>query len=215
MIWGCMRTSSFLPTREATPEQILAVLRDVARHQEILDPDVSEIELSMDTTVAQWRAACGLLQWRALSVALERRFELNVPDSEWERALEPSSQRTLGDVCVLVSRHVRLPELQPWPIAGTQSTSAGAFLILRTLLHRAGVPVGELAPSTPLAPLLQSHPIEILTVGGLLAPGRLPTVALSSSWWERLLLRPGQVALPGLTTFGDLAESLASPEDAQ
>jgi hypothetical protein len=210
-----MRTSSFLPTRVATPSQILAVLQDIARHQAILDPEADGIELSMQTTVAQWRIACDLLPWRPLSVALERQFELDVSDSEWERALEPANQRTLEDVCVLISQHVRLPDLQPWPIAGTQSLSAGTFLVLRTLLHRAGVPTEELAPSTPLAPLLQSHPVQILTVAGLLAPGRLPTVTLSSSWWERLLLRPGQVELPGLTTFGDLARSLSSPEVVQ
>jgi hypothetical protein len=175
-----------------TSAQILAVLQDIARHQAILDPEADEIELTMQTTVAQWRVACDLLPWRALYPALEQRFGVAFSDSEWERVLEPARRRTMEDVCGLLAQKVQLPSVRAWQ----GSRAAGAFLLFRRLLGQ------RLAPHTPLAPLLQSHAVEILLAAGLVAPGKLPTVSLSG-WWHK------KVELPGLSTFADLARCLS------
>lgn len=51
----------------ATPDYVLAVLRDMHRQQCQHDPEADpSAVLSFDTTVTEWRAACDLLGWRQL-----------------------------------------------------------------------------------------------------------------------------------------------------
>jgi len=60
------------PTIEepATPEYVLAVLQDMHRQQCQYDSDAEpDVVLSFETSIAEWRDACDLLEWRGLGRA--------------------------------------------------------------------------------------------------------------------------------------------------
>lgn len=54
----------------ATPDHVLAVLRDEHRQECQFDPEVDpQALLSFESTVAEWREACDLLGWRQFAFA--------------------------------------------------------------------------------------------------------------------------------------------------
>jgi hypothetical protein len=59
----------------ATPAYVLDVIRDQHRQQCGYDPMAdSDAELTFETTIAEWRDACDLLDWRRLGRALDREW---------------------------------------------------------------------------------------------------------------------------------------------
>ena len=72
-----------------TPLDVLDVLRD--QHRQCgCDPGVDpDIELTFDTTVADWRCACDLLEWRQLAEAENAYWKAHIPLREWKAALVP------------------------------------------------------------------------------------------------------------------------------
>lgn len=163
----------------ATAKYVLAVLRDMHRQQCQCDPEADpDASLSFASTVAEWRAACDLLGWQELGRAYNQLWSINVPDSEWQSALEPAHKKRLEDVCALIARYVRRPEVRPTYLFGCTSSSASAFLAIRSLLHGAGANANEIAPSTPLAPYTRQYCQLFLVEISRLAPGALPLVRI-------------------------------------
>lgn len=166
----------------ATPDYVLAVLRDEHRQRCQFDPDADpRVVLSLDTTVREWRKACDLLKWwRDLGRALNAMWDVSCTDAEWYDVLEPAEERRLADVCRLIAARATRPTIRPAPLLGTTCASAGTFLTIRSLLHDSGAPAHEIAPSTPLAPYTREHPEVFLGPVSRLAPGALPPLRYRS-----------------------------------
>ena len=172
-----MRNSEFLPTEPATADYVLSVLRDAYRHAERLDPEAEpDVELTFASTVHEWREACDLVDWQPLGHALNRWFCIALPDSKWRAALHPSRSHTLREVCDLVAMHAR----RPIGAGGASCEAGSTFIVLRTMLRQAGVPVADLTPSTSLESVARRHLSQLLMVAGRLAPGVIPTPRLQS-----------------------------------
>ena len=174
-----MRNSEFLPTEPASRDYVLAVLRDAYRHAERLDPESEpDVDLTFTSTIRDWRHACDLVSWRPLGRALNKWFDIALPDSAWRAVLDPSDRHTLGEVCDLIANHARRPVCAPVYVAGRSCDGGGTFLVLRTMLRQAGVPVADVTPSTSLESVARRHVGELLTAAGRLAPGVIPTPRL-------------------------------------
>jgi hypothetical protein len=169
----------------ATPEFVLAVLQDMHRQQCQHDPEADPVAvLSFETTVAEWRDACDLIGWRELGRAYNHLWGIACSDDDWRAVLEPSGQRRLADVCMLIAARVVRPRIRPSQLLGRTCAPAGAFLTIRSLLHEAGAPTGEITPSTPLAPYTRQFAEVFLGPISRLAPGALPPVRIRTPVYD-------------------------------
>jgi len=98
--------------------------------------------------------------------------------------LEPAHEKRLEDVCALIAQHVRLPQVRPAHLLGCTCSPAGAFLTIRSLLHRAGATADEIAPSTPLAPYTRRYCELFLGPISRLVPGALPLVRIRTPIYD-------------------------------
>ena len=56
----------------ATAEYVLDVIRDSHRQQSQIDAEADpDVDLTFETTVAEWRDACDLIGWQGLGQALD------------------------------------------------------------------------------------------------------------------------------------------------
>jgi hypothetical protein len=169
----------------ASPEYVLAVLRDMHRQQCQYDPEADpDAVLTAESTVAEWRAACDLLGWRELGRAHNQVWGIACSDAEWREVLEPASRRQLGGVCHLIAERTIRPRIRPARLLGSTCAPAGAFLTIRSLLHAAGAPAGEIAPSTPLAAYARRYAEVFLGPVSRLAPGALPPVRIRTPVYD-------------------------------
>lgn len=172
-----------VPLRAASPEDVLEILRDNLGHHSRMnferDPWTA---LDFDTPLIDWADEYELAA-RAdeLGRAMNQFFGVDIPADEWERALDPVKTSTLRPLCETVARHLQLPAAEPAGYLGTVCREAGAFLTLRAMLHRAGVPVAEVRPSTALSHVALDHFNELLDSAARLAPGVLPSPVLTPS----------------------------------
>ncbi len=161
---------------QATPEYVLAVLREWHRQ----DPDADHsVELSFDTPIVYWRGAFWETHtlWE-LGQALNRAWEMDCSDAEWRAVLRPEGTKKLGGVCELIARHTYRPRIRPARLLGRSCAAAGAFLTVRSLLYEAGVPVDNVRPSTALAPYTRQYRDVFLDPILRLAPGALPVARI-------------------------------------
>jgi hypothetical protein len=169
----------------ATPEYVLAVIRDEHRQQCQHDPEADPAAvLTFDTTVGEWRDACDLLAWRELGRGYNQLWGIVCSNAEWHAVLEPADQRRLRDVCRLVAGRAVRPRIRPSRLLGSTCATAGAFLTIRSLLHGAGAPAGEISPSTPLAPYTRRFAEVFLGSVSRLAPGVLPPVRIRTPVYD-------------------------------
>ena len=172
----------------ATPAYVLAVLRDNHRQQCHFDCEADPgVDLTFDSTVAEWREACDLVASRPLGVAFNEVWEIDRPEAEWFAVLEPAGHRRLGEVCALIAAHATRPHVRPACLLGKECGSAGAFLTVRWLLHRAGASVAGLKPSSPLGPYARHYPGVFLGPIARLAPGALPPVTIRTPVHDRAI----------------------------
>ena len=175
--------------KPATPEYVLAVIRDMHWQQCQYDPEADPSSvLSFDTTVAEWRDACDLLGWRKLGPAYNQLWGIFCSDAEWRAVLEPARQRRLADVCRLIASRAVRPLIRPSRLSGTGCVPAGAFLTIRSLLHEAGAPAAEIAPSTRLGPYTRRFAGVFLGPISRVAPGVLPPVRIRTPVYEAAIL---------------------------
>ena len=113
--------------KPATPEYVLAVLRDMHRQQCQHDPEAdAHAVLSFDTTVAEWRDACDLLEWQQLGRGYNQFWGIACSDGESARVLEPPRFRRLADVCQLIASRAARPVIRPSRMSGSTCAPAGA-----------------------------------------------------------------------------------------
>lgn len=147
-----MKRSELLSFRPMTPQDVLAVFLDEHRHAARHDPETDpDFDVRFDATVRDWRDACDLLPIRKLWPALNSGFAIDISEAEWLSVMRPERDRTIGDVCRLIARHAQTPVVEPLRIFGISCRSGGAFLAIRTLLAREGVPTESVRPSTALS----------------------------------------------------------------
>jgi hypothetical protein len=169
----------------ATPGYILAVTRDAYRQQCQYDPEAEpDVELTFETTIAEWRDACDLVDWRRLGHALDSQWKLGRSVAAWRAVLEPAEERTLGGVCEMIAQGAMRPSIEPLSIMGRTCFPAGAFLAIRSMLRDAGADVGSVRPSTPIAEFARHHLGVFLGPISWLAPDALPAVRMSTPWYD-------------------------------
>ena len=172
----------------ATPEFVLEVLRDTHRQQCAFDPEADpSVELSFETSVAEWRNACDLVGTRDLGVALNEIWGIAIPPRAWEAALEPPKVRTLRDVSELIASQAQRALVKNAGYFAAASRSAGAYLAIRSLLLRAGADAAAIRPSAPIADAARRYPHVFLGPISRLAPGRLPTVTVRTPLYSLAL----------------------------
>jgi len=171
------RHSPYIAMRPATPEYVLAVIRDAYQQQLQFDPEAEPgITLDFDSTVAEWRNACDLLAWKALGRALSIEWQFAATEQEWKRVLEPARRAKLGEVCGFIASRACRPEILPSRLLGGICAKGGTFLAIREILKNAGADVHILRPSSPVAPYLRQYPGVFLDALPRLAPNRLPPI---------------------------------------
>lgn len=165
----------------ATPEYILAVIKDSHRQQCQFDPEAEKnILLTFNSTIQEWRQACDLLGWRELAKAVNDWFQTDFSDEQWKAVLEPAKQKKLSDVCELLATRAKRLEIKPF---GNRCVNAGIFLTIRSLLKRAGVQE-TIKPSTPIAPFFRNNLVQFLSEVGKIEPGALPTVKIHEPFYN-------------------------------
>jgi hypothetical protein len=169
----------------ATPGYVLDVIRDSHRQQCQFDPEAEPgVELTFETTVAEWRSACDLLDWRRLGRALDGEWSLSRADAAWRAVLEPAGERSLRDVCEFIAQGAVRPSIEPISILGATCFPAGAFLAIRSLLREAGADVDFVTPSSPLDAYTRRYLGVFLGPISRLAPNALPAVKVSTPWYD-------------------------------
>ena len=189
---------------DATPDFVLAVLRDQHRHAVEIDAECDpEVDLTFASTVADWRIANDLLPAKRLGHALNQSWGLSLSDTQWRSVLVPPSQKTLKDVTALIAAHTKRTQLKPFRIAGTACLPAAAFLAIKDCLAADGADVSDVAPSTPLHEYTRRDWLSFVCRVSRLAPGALPPISINSpaheanlavSWVGALLLLVGILA---------------------
>jgi hypothetical protein len=142
-----------------TPEYVLAVERDLHRQACRIDYCCDgEIDLTLDSTIQEWRWARDLVETKELGRALNDAWDIRLTDRQWAAVLSPARRKTLRDVAELISQHAVRPQLRPLAIAGTRCLPAAAFLAIKDCLAKTGADVTNVAPSTPLAEFARRYP---------------------------------------------------------
>ena len=174
---------------DATPDDLLAILRDMHRQQCAFDGAADDrIILSRTSTIADWRQACDLIGWRGLAEAFNDIWAIDIPLDRWRAVLEPAKSHKLGEVCDLLSGYVKVPGVRPARLLGRECVPAGIFLTVRSCLASAGADVSDIAPSTPLAEYARRYAAVFLGPVSQLAPGKLPTVKISTPDYDACAL---------------------------
>ncbi len=189
----------------ASPNFVLDAIRDSHRHQCAYDPEADpRAELSLDSTVAEWRDACDLVRTDDLGAALNGMWEINVSRDDWRAVLEPPTERTLRDVCELIASHARRIMVLPAGSLGASCRAAGAYWAIRGFLLRAGADPAALGPSAPISDIARRFPEVFLGPVSRLAPGRLPTVSIRTPWYHAsfAVLGLGLLCLLGAPVLG-------------
>ena len=156
----------------ATPEYVLAVMRDLDR----LVPYDNDDPPSFGMTVEKWcdDNDLDLISTQELGHELNDLWAICVSADEWRETLEPGSERCVRDVCELIARHAKRPRMQPARLFGTEDAAAGAFLTVRSFLRKAGRDPKRIRPSTPLMLYMPQLATDLLPALSRLAPGALP-----------------------------------------
>ena len=141
-----------------TPDDILKIFVEQHRLCSPLDPEADPYEeLTMNSTIDEWRNANDLLPWRPLSRFLNDEFKLSLTEEEWECVLTPSHERTLYDVCSFISDRLSTSNIVPLKLFGQECLSAAIFSTLKKHLQRRNVDVSELKPSSSVIPYLEKY----------------------------------------------------------
>ena len=163
----------------AAPEYVLDVLRDDYRQQCECDPEaIPGVELSMNTTIAEWRDACDLAGWRRVAEFLNRRFGVTYSLDLWRDFLEPEHETTLKGICLLVAKRAVRRKVRPSKLLGSSCMTAGVFRTIKAMLRTLGADVSHLRPSTELHEYARSYPELFLTDVSDLSSGKLPAATI-------------------------------------
>jgi hypothetical protein len=154
--------------RNYTPIEVFEIFKEEHRLCSPLDFMAdAKFELKFDSKVWEWRGCRDLLEWEELSVCLNEQFSIDITRQEWRNVFNPDDEKTIGDICELISKHAMIKEIEPIKILGSECLSASIFLTLKKNLKSKGVNVNELKPSSEISPYLIKYFGAMIQVVGL------------------------------------------------
>jgi hypothetical protein len=169
-----MRNFMTEPLRQIlTPQDVLNIFVEQHRLCSPLDPEADPYaELTINSTIFDWRDANDLVSWRPLSKFLNESFNIQATEDEWKNALEPSSIKTLRDVCELIANHSTHADIEPKTLFGNECLSAAVFLTLKKYLQLRQVDVTDLRPSSLVSPYLDKYYSAMVEQTTIIANGK-------------------------------------------
>ncbi|MDG3007649.1 hypothetical protein [Paludisphaera mucosa] len=175
----------------ATAEYVLATIQDQHRHLAGIYEADPHTDLTAETTIAQWREADELTDWRGLARGLDAYWKLGRSRAEWKAVLKPARKRTLGGLSAFIAASgATRPEIEPIGFLGVPPCpAAGAFAIVRSALREAGFDADAITPDSPLEPFLRGGVLLTRFWRSIdsLAPGTLPTLRVDHPPLEKPL----------------------------
>lgn len=177
-----MNLTGYFTEEPATPDYILAVMRDQCNYMNAERYDDHAIELTFDTTIAEWRSTSDLPGTKRLGRGLNAFFGVKLTDSEWRAILDPAKERRLRGVCETIAAKASRRRIRPIRVLGSaECLPAGAFLAIRSLLVEAGANPSDIKPSTRLDLYLEDFAAIFFDQIAALAPGSVPSFRKRSS----------------------------------
>ncbi|MCA9040927.1 MAG: hypothetical protein KDA65_11315 [Planctomycetaceae bacterium] len=147
--------SKYYREEPATPQYVLDLLfSDYHLYHAILPKIFGTKIIEPETSIGDWlhRRELDDLTLDCIALELNEVFHLELSEDNWFEELQ--SARSIWDLAVSLSRHVRRPVLLPITVSGKECFNASAFLALKDMLQQDGVDVTKLAPSTSVKPIL-------------------------------------------------------------
>jgi hypothetical protein len=203
-----------------TPEELFEIFKEQHRLCAPLDPMADDTYvLTPSSRIIEWRDSLDLMDWDQVAEFLNKEFRVNIELKEWKKAMTPEFERTINDVCELLSQHASKPTFAPVKLFGHECVKAGVFLSLRKSLRARGVDVDELRPSSPIGPYLEKHfspMVEEVTLTGVQVFDRLEYGSPHSErrlihWLDKFLPRfvfKRPILAGEIITFRDLVERI-------
>jgi hypothetical protein len=205
-----------IPKRQPTAEEVLAILVDQYRHQSQIDPESEPgMTLTFDSSIADWRVACDLLDWRRLALALNAEWGLSLSLAEWRGLLEPAKERRLRAMCETISSRAQIESMPEFGYLGCRNVEGRALRSLRAVLLVLGMPREEIRTTTPVAPLITKYGWRLLSPCLRFAPGALPSIKHVGRTHRILVIAMASFTLVGVVLaavhlpFGGLSLCLA------
>jgi hypothetical protein len=144
--------------RIITPEEIFFIFKEEHRLCSPFDCEADPtVELTMDSTIREWRESMDLLPWKQLSRYLNEEFEINITENEWKTVFEPEKEMKLKGICELISKYAKIEIVRPIKSLGQECLSASLFKTIKRNLSKRGVDTSELKPSSLIEPYLKNH----------------------------------------------------------
>jgi hypothetical protein len=180
--------NSHYPTLDepATPEYVLAVMREAYRINVGIAYEEAARRLMPNTTIAEWLNQFDGLALPDCGPSLNEMWSLYIPMLEWRDLLASQERTRFGGLCEVIAEHAVRTRIQPARLFGTVDRPAGVFLSIRSLMRDAGIDVAGILPSTPVAPYMP----QLCDMVGMLcrlSPGALPVLHWSSPRVEEAL----------------------------
>lgn len=156
-----------------TSTDVLNIFIEQHRLCSPLDPEADPYaELSFTSTIDDWRAANDLIHWQPLSEFLNVEFQINANEEEWKSVLNPSSTKTLEDVCILISKHCSKENILPIKLLGQECLSSAVFRTLVKYLSSRQVDITDIKPSTILTPYFEKYFSEMVQQITIISNGK-------------------------------------------
>jgi len=198
-----------------TEKEILEIFKEQHRLCSPLDPEAeSWAKITKEMSISEWRWANDLLEWEKLSQFLNQEFRTEISKKDWYNVLEPAKDKTLKDVCGLISLHAQKDTYEPKMIFGQPCLKASVFLTIKKNLKEKGVDISELRPSSTLSEYMGENfsPIlEEITLTGTKSIEAIQTRRKKSGFWNAInIFDPDryEILMGEVKTFRDLTEKI-------
>lgn len=143
--------------RNLSKEDVFFIFKESHRLSSWFDPEAEpDVELTLDSTVQEWRNADDLLEWKKLGRYLNIEFDINIPDKTWYSTLEPADRIKLIEVCNLISMHAKIPIITPAKAFGIECISLAIFRFIKTNFTNRGMDTSDLKPSSKIETYLKN-----------------------------------------------------------
>ncbi len=172
------------------PTEILQIIRANYKQQQQYDGiALKDQELSFDSTIADWRDTCDLVDTSELWKYLNFYFRLNIEYAIWLTQLEPEDEKTLCELCNFIAAHADKNIIVPLNLFGNKCESAAIFKTFTSKLKDRGIDVSHIRPSSKLEPLIQRYRSIIIEEINLIDPNVLPPIDYKTNWVYKWGLR--------------------------
>ena len=172
------------------PTEILQIIQANYRQQQQYDDIVlKEQEFTFDTTVAEWRDICDLIDTSELWKYLNYYFRLNLGSESWMVVLKPEDKKSLGDLSNFISSHADKEIIRPIKLFGSNCQTAAIFKSLTAKLKDRGIDISDIRPSSQLEPLVKKYKSVLIEEINQIDSTVLPPVNYKTNWVYKWGLR--------------------------